>query len=80
MERNYLIIGKDDVFLVDFSKVLQTSSETLRYSIDGNKTIIKWEGEEPSFISSIVYKEGPYNPEEIIEIIKTSEWTNIEND
>ena len=78
MERNYLIIGKDDVSLIDFSKVLQTSSETLRYSIDGNKTIIKWNGETPEFVSSIVYKEGPYSQGEILDILKTSEWVTEE--
>jgi len=78
MERNYLIIGKDDVSLIDFNSVLQTSLETLRYSIDGNKTIIKWNGETPEFVSSIVYKEGPYLQEEIIDILKTSNWTSQE--
>jgi len=78
MERNYLIIGKDDVSLIDFNSVLQTSLETLRYSIDGNKTIIKWNGETPEFVSSIVYKEGPYLQEEIIDILKTSDWTSQE--
>ena len=70
MERNYLIIGKDDVSLIDFNSILQTSQETLRYSIDGNKTIIKWNGETPGFVSSIVYKEGPYSQEEILDILK----------
>lgn len=78
MERNYLIIGKDDVSLIDFNSVLQTSQETLRYSIDGNKTIIKWNSETPGFVSSIVYKEGPYSQEEILDILKTSEWVSEE--
>ena len=78
MERNYLIIGKDDVSLIDFNKVLQTSQETLRYSVDGNKTVIKWTGEIPSFVSSIVYKEGPYTQSEILDILKTTEWSIIE--
>lgn len=75
MERNYLIIGKDDVSLIDFNLVLQTSLDTLRYSIDGNKTIIKWVGDEPNFVSVISYKEGPFTQSEILDILKTSEWT-----
>jgi hypothetical protein len=78
MERNYLIIGKADVSLIDFDLVLQTSQETLRYSVDGNKTIIKWNGETPEFVSSIVYKEGPYSQGEILDILKTSEWVTEE--
>ena len=39
--RKYVIIGKDDVSSVDFSKVLETSADTLRYSVDGNKTFVQ---------------------------------------
>ena len=45
--RKYVIIDKDDVSSVDFSKVLETSADTLRYSNDGNKTFVKYEGNKP---------------------------------
>ena len=48
--RKYVIIDKDDVSSVDFSKVLETSANTLRYSNDGNKTFVKYEGSQPSFL------------------------------
>ena len=50
-DRKYVIINKDDVASIDFSKVLETSADTLRYSNDGNKTFVKYEGEKPSFLS-----------------------------
>ena len=49
--RKYVIISKDDVSSVDFSKVLETSANTLRYNNDNSKTFVKYEGNQPSFLS-----------------------------
>ena len=59
---------------VDFTQVMETSIDTVRKSIDGTKTFVKWEGGEPSFVSSLTTKEGPYTHEEILQILSTSEW------
>ena len=48
--RKYVIIDKNDVSSVDFSKVIETSANTLRYSLDGSKTFVKYEGNKPSFL------------------------------
>lgn len=40
MTRQYLIIQTQDLDKVDFSQVLETSQETVRKSVDGNKTFI----------------------------------------
>ena len=50
--RKWVIIGRDDVSSVDFSQVMETSADTLRYSTDGNKTFVKYEGSKPSFLVS----------------------------
>ena len=49
--RKYVIISKDDVSSVDFAQVLENSAEILRYNNDGNKTFVKYEGSQPSFLS-----------------------------
>ena len=49
--RKWVIISKDDVSSVDFAQVLENSANTLRYSNDGNKTFVKYEGSQPSFLS-----------------------------
>lgn len=41
--RNYLIIPTTEVSKVDFSVVCETSAETLRKSVDGTKTFVKWD-------------------------------------
>jgi hypothetical protein len=41
--RRWLVIPSTLADQIDFSQVLQTSKETLRYSIDGTKTFVKYE-------------------------------------
>lgn len=74
--RKYLIINVSEISLVDFNYTCQKSPEYLIYSLDKTKTIIKWDGEDPPFMLNLETKEGPYNNQEIREILKTFEWFN----
>tara|TARA_R100000655_G_scaffold91646_1_gene132501 strand:- start:15742 stop:15993 length:252 start_codon:yes stop_codon:yes gene_type:complete len=65
MEKKYVIINKEYVNSVDFQKVIETSEATLRYNLDGTKTIIKFIGEVPSFLDG----DKIYSHDEIIETI-----------
>ena len=71
-DRKYVIIGKDDVSSVDFSQVMETSADTLRYSNDGNKTFVKYNGSQPSFLSG----KTEYSHSEILAILNEvdGEW------
>jgi hypothetical protein len=62
--------------LVDFNQVMETSEETVRLSVDGLQTVLKWEGDEPAFVSTLSSYEGPYTHEEILAIMATPEWTS----
>jgi hypothetical protein len=73
--RNYLILSVSEIDLIDFDEVYEDSLETLRKSLDGTKTFIKWFDKKPKFINDLKTKEGPYNYDQIIEILATSEWT-----
>jgi hypothetical protein len=57
---------------------METSVETLRLSVDGTKTFVKWIGDTPSSIDSLTTKSQVYNNVEILTILDTNEWT--END
>ena len=46
----YITINMTEIGLVDFNQVMQTSEKTLRLSVDGLKTLLKWQGVEPSFV------------------------------
>ena len=58
------------------SNAIQTSSSTLRKSIDGTKAILKWDGDTPSAFSSMTI----YNHNQILTILKGSDWTSDEGE
>ena len=78
MQRTYLIIPTSELSKVDFSQVCETSAETVRKSVDETKTFIKWDDDEPSFVSNLTGTEGPYTKEEILTILATDAWTSTE--
>ena len=72
--RTYCIINSSEVSGVDFNKVLQTSADTLRYSLDGTKTFVKYEGTQPFFLLG----KTEHSHEEILSILSGPEWTSDE--
>jgi len=50
-DRKFVILTAGEVSLVDFSEVLETSADTLRWDNDNTKTFVKYEGSKPSFLS-----------------------------
>ena len=82
--RTYLIIPTSEISKIDFSKVFETSADTLRKSVDGTKTFIKWGespyADQPDFVTNLSGKEGPYTKQEIHTILATNVWTSSENE
>jgi len=72
--KTYVIIDSSEVGSVDFDQVLETSAETLRFSLDGTKTFVKYEGTQPSFLSG----KTEHSHEEILTILAGPEWTSEE--
>jgi len=72
--RTYVILNTSELSIVDFNKVLQDSADTVRYSLDGNKFLLKFEGDTPSFLIG----EPQYTQEEILPILAGAEWTATE--
>ena len=71
----YIIISMSEIELVDFNEALETSEETVRLWTDITKGVLKWEGDEPAFVSTLSSYEGPYTHEEILVIMATPEWS-----
>lgn len=66
--RNFAIFATSEIDKVDFNQVLETSSSTLRRSVDGTKTFVKWD--------EVVFDPTPYettNPDtgEVVTITPT---------
>lgn len=65
---------------INFNEVLETSVDTVRKSIDGTKTFVKWEdGQEiPASVQTLT-KKSYLTHEEILEILATEEWAGNQN-
>lgn len=75
-DREFMIFNVSELNSVDFTKVEETSIDTVRKSVDGTKTFCKWDGPTPDFFNSMTTKEGPYTYTEILTILATPEWTD----
>lgn len=75
--RNFMIFNVSELNQIDFSKVLETSPDTIRKSVDETKTFVKWDGAMPSCVSNLTTKQGPYTYDEIMTILSTAEWTKF---
>ena len=76
-KRKYVIIDTSSKSLVDFSQVIE-SEDDIRYSIDGTKFIVKFEGDTPSSISSLSVPE--YSHDSILSKISGTDWTPEEEE
>jgi hypothetical protein len=71
-----MIFNVSELPNVDFTQVLETSIDTVRKSVDGTKTFVKWDGAIPDCVLDLLTKEGPYTYDEILAILSTPEWTD----
>lgn len=75
--REFMIFAVSELDQIDFTQVLETSIDTVRKSVDGLKTFVKWDGLSiPSSVEALTTKEGPYTYNEILTILSTPEWTD----
>ena len=76
----YVILDKSEIVdsngeeLIDFSQLLNRNSSMLRYSLDGTKGLVKYNGDQPSFLNG----KTTYTHEEIRTKMAKSDWTSKE--
>lgn len=88
MSRTYTVFNTTETGSIDFSQVYETSNETLRLSVDGTKTFVKYDtvtqSDEsgslvtivPSSIENLTTTSGSYTHSEILGLLATDEWTD----
>jgi hypothetical protein len=69
-ETTYIILEATEVSSINFNEIIEDNIDTLRYSVDGTKTIVKFKGTTPDFLAG----KKKYTHEEILIIVGTSEW------
>ena len=51
---------------------METSADTLRYSLDGEQTFVKFEGDTPSFLNG----KTSYTHSEILVVLDVEDWNS----
>jgi hypothetical protein len=74
-DRKFCVFSTTELNLIDFSQVLETSSETVRKSVDETLTFVKWDGEQPSCIANLTTVQGFYTYEEMLDLLNSTEWS-----
>ena len=67
----YTILNKEELESVNFTEVLETSANTLRYNNANTKFLLKFEGDTPTFLVD----KQLYDYEGIMQILNSPEWT-----
>jgi predicted HAD superfamily phosphohydrolase len=75
--RRYLIIPTNITGSINYDEVYETSNETLRLSVDGTKTFVKYDLPNRPSIYSTDYVE--YTHHQILEVLGGEEWVVEEN-
>ena len=73
--RNFMIFPVSELSKIDFAQAIETSADTVRKSVDGTLTFVKWDGDETSCLADVEGKPGPYTYEEIVIILIGTNWT-----
>ena len=74
--RHWVIIPVTELDNVDFSQVCETSIDTVRKSVDGTETFVKWDGDDmPATVAALATKSATYSHTEILAILATEAWT-----
>ncbi len=72
--KSYIVLATSELNQVNFDEVYETSASTVKLSVNGLKTFVKYSNDMPTSISSLTTKEGPYTHEQILTILETPEW------
>jgi len=65
------IVNNDGEELIDFSQLLNRNSAMLRYTLDGTQAVVKYKGDQPSFLNG----KTTYTHQEILVEMAKSAWT-----
>ena len=73
MDTTYVILNTteitDEDSVIDFSQLANRNADMLRYSTDGSKALVKYRGDQPSFLNG----KTTYTHSEILAILNNEE-------
>jgi hypothetical protein len=73
-DRRFVIFDITELSQIDFNQVFETDPNTIRKSVDGTKTFVKYDMPQPSSVAALTTKSVEYNYDEILQILSGPEW------
>lgn len=73
----HVIFSVSEIHKINWSEIHEGSILDLRKSLDGTKTFVKYEGLIPECVTLLSSGDGPYNYQDFITVLRTSEWTDL---
>lgn len=73
--RKYVVIYYNDIRQIDFSDILESSIETVRRSVDGNLTFVKYEGDMPPSVEALTNKSQEFTHEQFLLVLASPDWS-----
>ena len=74
--RKWVIVNVSDITDEMIANAIQTSTSSLRKSLDGSKAILKWDGDTPSCFDGMT----TYSHSEILTELSGSDWTSSDGE
>jgi hypothetical protein len=76
--RQFAIFSITELDQINFDEVLETSAETVRKNVAGDKTFVKWDAETPPpSVQALTTIQGFYTYEEMLDILSSEEWVGL---
>lgn len=72
--RSFVILQSAEVDSINFDEVMENSVHTLRFSLNGEQTFVKYEGSKPSFLDG----KDTLTTDEMLTLLAGSDWTESE--
>ena len=73
-DRSFVTFNSSEINKIDFNYVAQTDETTLRKSVDGSLTFVKWTGSPPNFIQDLTTKQSVVSYTQISSDTNNSSW------
>ena len=76
MDIKYRIFDLSEADKINFNEVFESSVDTLRVS-NTDKTFVKYIGDTPNSVKTLLTKSQEYNKQEISDILLTQDWVIV---
>ena len=76
MDIKYRLFDLSEADKINFNEVFESSVDTLRVS-NTDKTFVKYIGDTPNSVKTLLTKSQEYNKQEISDILLTQDWVIV---